>query len=187
MNIIQLFINNNGAGDQMLKAAGAEGLSDAEVNDRLSKAETYCNAIMKIRPVATAYLTLGNIRMRQKKYEESISYYDQVNDLKNIVDINKALAYRELGRQAGEKEQNIAKSQDMLSKSIALNAQDAESWYLMGVSYGVSGNHQKAAENFEKAYQLRPGPEYAKNVIAAYQYLGNQAKIAEYQKYLGSK
>ncbi len=178
---------NNGAADQMLKAAGAEGLSDAEVNDRLSKAEAYCNAIMKIRPVATAYLTLGNIRMRQKKYEESISYYDQVNDLKNIVDINKALAYRELGRQAGEKEQNIAKSHDMLSKSIALNAQDAESWYLMGVSYGVSGNHQKAAENFEKAYQIKPGPEYAKNVIAAYQYLGNQAKIAEYQKYLGSK
>lgn len=142
---------------------------------------------MKIRPVATAFLTLGNIRMKQKKYEESIAYYDQVNDLKNIVDRNKALAYRELGRQAGEKEQNIVKSQDMLTKSLALNEGDAETWYLMGVSYGVSGNHQKAAENFEKSYQINPTPQYAKNVMAAYQYLGNQQKVAQYQALAGGK
>ena len=172
---------NNGAADQLLKAAGEAGLTEEEVNNRLTKAEEYCNKIMKIRPVATAFLTLGNIRMKQKKYEESIAYYDQVNDLKNIVDRNKALAYRELGRQAGEKEQNIVKSQDMLTKSLALNEGDAETWYLMGVSYGVSGNHQKAAENFEKAYQINPTPQYAKNVMAAYQYLGNQQKVAQYQ------
>ncbi|MBP6569304.1 MAG: tetratricopeptide repeat protein, partial [Saprospiraceae bacterium] len=65
-----------------------------------------------------------------------------------------------------------------------LNDQDAETWFLIGVSFGVSGNHQKAAENFEKAYTLRPSPEYAKNVITAYQYLGNSEKVAQYQKIL---
>ena len=121
---------------------------------------------------------------RKKKYEEAITFYDKVNDLKTIVDKNKALAYRELGRQAGEKEQNLQKSQEMLNRSLTLNDQDAETWFLMGVSFGVSGNHQKAAENFEKAYALKPGPEYAKNVVAAYQYLNNIAKVNEYQKYM---
>ncbi len=175
---------NNGAAEQLLNAANAEGLSDTEVNRLLSEAELYCQKIMKIKPVATAYLTLGNIRLKQKQYEEAITFYDKVNDLKSIVDKNKALAFRELGRQAGEKEQNLQKSQDMLSKSLALNDQDAETWFLMGVSYGVAGNHQEAGGNFEKAFALKPGPEYAKNVITAYQYLGNVLKVAEYQKYL---
>ena len=175
---------HNGAADQLVKASQNASLSTQEISALQDKAEQHCNAIMKIRPVPTAYLTLGNIRLNQKRYEESIKYYDQVNDLKAIVDQNKALAYREIGRQAGEKEKNIVKSQDMLNRSLQLNDQDAETWYLMGVSYGVSGNHQKAAENFEKAFQLKPGPDYARNVITAYQYLGNQVKVQEYQKYL---
>ena len=175
---------NNGAAEQMLREANTEGLSEDEVNRLLSEAEVYCQKIMEIKPVATAYLTLGNIRLKQKKYEEAISFYDKVNDLKSIVNKNKALAYRELGRQAGEKEQNLQKSQEMLNRSLTLNDQDAETWFLMGVSFGVSGNHQKAAENFEKAYALKPGPEYAKNVITAYQYLGNSEKVAVYQKLL---
>jgi len=175
---------NNGAAEQILKASNAEGLSETEVDRLLSEAEKYCQKIMAIKPVATAYLTLGNIRLKQKKYEEAISFYDKVNDLKTIVDKNKALAYRELGRQAGEKEQNLQKSQEMLNRSLTLNDQDAETWFLMGVSFGVSGNHQKAAESFEKAYALKPGPEYAKNVITAYQYLGNSEKVAVYQKFL---
>jgi len=72
----------------------------------------------------------------------------------------------------------------MLNRSLTLNDQDAETWFLMGVSFGVSGNHQKAAENFEKAYALKPGPEYAKNVITAYQHLGNSEKVALYQNFL---
>jgi len=175
---------NNGAAEQMLREANTEGLSEDEVNRLLSEAEAYCQKIMAIKPVATAYLTLGNIRLKQKKYEEAISFYDKVNDLKTILDKNKALAFREMGRNAGEKEQNLEKSQDLLSKSLVLNDQDAETWFLIGVSFGVSGNHQKAAENFEKAYTLRPGPEYAKNVITAYQYLGNSEKVAQYQKIL---
>jgi protein O-mannosyl-transferase len=175
---------HNGAADQLVKASQNASLSPQEISALQDKAEQHCIAIMKIRPVPTAYLTLGNIRLNQKRYEEAIKYYDQVNDLKAIVDQNKALAYREIGRQAGEKEQNIVKSQDMLNRSLQLNDQDAETWYLMGVSYGVSGNHQKAAENFEKAFQLKPGPDYARNVITAYQYLGNQVKVQEYQKYL---
>ena len=175
---------NSGAAEQMLREANTEGLSEDEVNRLLSEAEGYCQKIMAIKPVATAYLTLGNIRLKQKKYEEANSFYDKVNDLKTIVDKNKALAYRELGRQAGEKEQNLQKSQEMLNRSLTLNDQDAETWFLIGVSFGVSGNHQKAAENFEKAYTLRPSPEYAKNVITAYQYLGNSEKVAQYQKIL---
>jgi len=172
---------NNGAAESMVNSIDLAG-SEEEKANILAKAEEYCMQIMKIKPVATAYLTLGNIRLRQKKYEEAIKFYDQVNDLESIVSINTALAYRELGRIAGEKEQNIQKSQDMLSKSMKLNGNDAETWFLMGVSYGVSGSHQLAAEHFEKAYTINPSSEYAKNVIMAYKNLGNQAKVEQYQK-----
>jgi tetratricopeptide (TPR) repeat protein len=172
---------NNGAAESMVNSIDLAS-SEEEKANILAKAEEYCMQIMKIKPVATAYLTLGNIRLRQKKYEEAIKFYDQVNDLESIVSINTALAYRELGRIAGEKEQNIQKSQDMLSKSMKLNGNDAETWFLMGVSYGVSGSHQLAAEHFEKAYTINPSSEYAKNVIMAYKNLGNQAKVEQYQK-----
>ncbi len=175
---------NNGAADQNLRKANAEGLQPDEINHWLTESEKYCQQIMKVKPVATAYLTLGNIRMKQKKYEEAIRYYDQVNDLKSIVDQNKAIAYRELGREAGEKEQNLPKSEKMLTQSLMLNESDAETWFLMGVLNGITGNHLKAAQHFEKAFNLKPGPEYAKNVIMAYQNLGNSDKVKEYQKYL---
>lgn len=108
----------NGAADQLVKASETKSLSPEEISSMLDKAEQHCNAIMNIRPVPTAYLTLGNIRIKQKRYEDAIKYYDQVNDLKDIVNLNKALAYRELGRKAGEIEQNITKSQDLLGKSL---------------------------------------------------------------------
>jgi tetratricopeptide (TPR) repeat protein len=175
---------NNGAANECLTKTDNPKLSADQTNQLLNMAEAYCDKILKIRPVPTVYLTLGNIRLKQKKYQEALDYYDQVNDLPNIVDRNKALALREMGRDAGEKEQNIAKSQELLLKSLALYDKDAESWFLLGVSNGVSGNHQKAAEFFEKAFHLNPSPAYAKNVVMAYQNIGNQAKIAEYQQYV---
>lgn len=177
---------NNGAAEEMLRTS--DGAKDEnEKNKIYERTEAYCNQIMAIKPVPTAFLTLGNIRMKQKRYEDAILYYNQVNDLQSIVDANKALAYRELGRNAGEKEQNVVKSQEFLEKSLELNDKDAETWFLKGVSHGVGGNHQQAAEYFEKAYSLSPTPEYAKNVIMAYKNIGNQAKVDQYQKLLDGK
>jgi tetratricopeptide (TPR) repeat protein len=174
---------HNGAAEETLKQADlTQDVSQKAA--MMQKAEDYCNHIMKIKPVPTAYLTLGNIRLKQQKYDEAIQYYDQVNDLKSIVDINKALAYREMARNAGQVEQDISKAQNLLQESVKLNPNDAETWFLTGVSYGVSGNHQLAGENFEKAYQLNPTPEYIKNVISAYQNAGNQSKVLAYNKLL---
>lgn len=175
---------NNGAAEEMLRATEKEGFDASKTDEYLDKAEKYCKKILDIKPVATAYLTLGNIRFKQKKYNEALEYYDQVNDLAAIVDANKALAYRELGREAGEKEQNIEKSQNLLKSSLKLNENDAETWYLMGVSYGVQGQHQNAANHFEKAFALSKNKSYANSVITAYKNLGNQQKVDEYQKYL---
>ncbi len=174
---------HNGAAEETLKQADlTQDVSQKAA--MMQKAEDYCNHIMKIKPVPTAYLTLGNIRLKQQKYDEAIQYYDQVNDLKSIVDINKALAYREMARNAGQVEQDLSKAQNLLQESVKLNPNDAETWFLTGVSYGVSGNHQLAGENFEKAYQLNPTPEYIKNVISAYQNAGNQSKVLAYNKLL---
>jgi hypothetical protein len=174
---------HNGAAEETLKQADLTH-DVSQKAAMMQKAEDYCNHILKIKPVPTAYLTLGNIRLKQQKYDEAIQFYDQVNDLKNIVDINKALAYREMARNAGQVEQNISKAQNLLQESVKLNPNDAETWFLTGVSYGVLGNHQLAGENFEKAYQLNPIPEYIKNVISAYQNAGNQSKVAAYNKLL---
>ncbi len=146
------------------------------------KAEAYCNQILQIKPVPTAYLTLGNIRLKQGRYEEAIKFYDQVNDLNNIVDTNKALTFREWGRYAGEKEQNLEKSMQLLNQSLALNSDDAETWFVLGVCYGVLGDHGTAAQKFEKAYTLNPIPEYAKNAYQAYQRAGNEVQANKFQQ-----
>lgn len=177
---------NNGAAEEVLKTVDLI-LDETERNQIFAQAEAFCHQIMKVKPVPTAFLTLGNIRLKQKRYDEAIQYYDQVNDLQSIVSANKALAFRELGRNAGEKEQNIEKSQELLKKSLGLNDKDAETWFLIGVSHGISGNHLLAAEHFENAYKLNPTPDYAKNVIMAYQNLGNQNKVEQYQLLLREK
>ena len=171
---------NNAAAEIVLETADLPENASRK-NELLNAAEGYCNKIMSIRPVPTAYLILGNIRLKQGKYEDALHYYDQVNDLKSIVDINKAIALREMGRNAGQKENNIAKSQSILRQSLQLNDKDAESWFLLGVSYGVSGNHTQAAEYFVKAYQLNPLPAYAQNAATAYQSMGDQDKALQFQ------
>ena len=172
---------NNGVAEELIKAANPNLKSAEECNNLLAQAEQHCQYILKTKPVATAYLSLGNIRFMQKRYEEAIAYYDQVNDLKSIVDTGKALSYRELGRQAGEKENDLTKSRDLLSKSLGLNNQDSETWFLMGVSYGVGGDHQKAAEYFEKAYSIKPDNNIAKNAATAYRNAGNAEKAAKFE------
>ncbi|MEZ4909956.1 MAG: DUF1736 domain-containing protein [Saprospiraceae bacterium] len=171
---------NNGAAETVLQSADLP--ENASHKDHLmDEAEAYCNQILSIKPVPTAYLTLGNIRLRQNRFEEAIQYYDQVNDLKSMVDVNKAIALREMGRNAGQKENNIAKSQNLLQQSIQLNEKDAETWFLLGVSHGLSGNHAIAADHFSKAYNLNPLPAYAQNASTAYQNAGNQLKATEFQ------
>lgn len=176
---------NNGAAEELIKAANPDHKSESERNTLLAKAEAHCQTILKIKPVATAYLSMANIRLMQKKYDEALSYYDQVNDLKKIVDLGKAMTYREMGREAGEKENNLAKSREMLGKSIALNAEDGETWFLMGVSFGVAGDHLKAAEYFEKAYGLNKDPNCAKNAAMAYRNAGLPEKAAVFENLTG--
>lgn len=172
---------NNGAAETTLATADLTE-NASKKSEIYAKSEAYCQQILKIRPVPTAYLTLGNIRLKQGRYEEAIQFYDQVNDLQNMVNANKALTYREWGRGAGEKEQNIEKSQKLLHQSIQLNDKDAQTWFLLGVSFGIIGQHEAAAEKFAKAYTLQPSPEYAKNAAMAYQNAGDVTKAAEFQK-----
>ncbi len=170
---------NNGAAEESLRLHDVTK-DPTKKQALLANAEQYCNQIMAIRPVATAYLTLGNIRMRQAQYEAAIDYYNQVNDLHSLVNSNLALAYRELGRKAGEQENNIPKAQQNLQQSLQLNPDDAETWSILGVSYGISGDHAKAAEYFDKAYLLNPAIHYAKNAMKAYQSTGNTEKYNQF-------
>ena len=172
---------NNGAAESTVQFADLPE-NEGRKFELYDKAEAYCNQILQIKPVPTAYLTLGNIRLKQGRYEEAIKFYDQVNDLKNIVDANKALTFREWGRYAGEKEQNIEKSMQLLNQSLALNSDDAETWFVLGVCYGVLGDHNTAAQKFEKAYTLHPIPAYANNAYQAYQRAGNEVQASEFQK-----
>jgi tetratricopeptide (TPR) repeat protein len=173
---------HNGAADQYYSSTLEKGFDIGQEQAYLDKSEYHCNEMLKVRHVATAYLTLGNIRTKQKKFEEALVFYDKVNDLKTMVDANKALVYRELGRQAGEKENDLVKANEMLVKSLELNDKDPETWFLNGVLSGMQGDHARAAEKFEKAYQLNPIKEYAKSAMMAFQNMGNTQKSQEYQK-----
>ncbi|MCB0659693.1 MAG: hypothetical protein KDC04_02090 [Saprospiraceae bacterium] len=48
--------------------------------------------------------------------------------------------------------------------------------------YGVLGDHNTAAQKFEKAYTLHPIPAYANNAYQAYQRAGNEVQANKFQQ-----
>lgn len=185
-------VQHNDKSAKLLNAAGgalsteAAAMTDGpKKTEYLNKAIGYLEKAVKIHPsYRNAYLLLGNSYYYLKDYEKSILYYDQA--LKYDPDFtdaaqNLAIVLREGGRYMGQKEKNYALTEKWLTRAVGLNPQDYESTRLLGITYGVQGQHQKAITYFQKAIDLRPDiPDNYTAMGTAYQQMGNMEKAKEY-------
>jgi tetratricopeptide (TPR) repeat protein len=145
---------NNAIGSEYIKIGGT--MPDGkEKNDFLNQGIQYLEKAINIHPLLkNSFLNLGNAQVYLNKPELAIDYYTKAlaidpvyKDARN----NMAIAYRTIGRQAGEKERNLDKSIDNLNKAYQINPVDYETLRLLGVAHGIKGEHAMAIDFFTKA------------------------------------
>jgi protein O-mannosyl-transferase len=173
-------------------AGGSYGTASEKEKDpvkkqaMLSKSVHYLQEALKVHPLyKNAYLLLGNSYFYKGKLDSAILVYEQAlkidPGIKDVIN-NASVAYRDLGRQAGEKENNLVKSEQMLLRAYQLNNKDQETLRLLGVLYGISGNHAKAVSYFTEALNLDPKNANANlNLSNAYRYLNDIANSEKYR------
>lgn len=160
-------VKNQNKSAKLLNAAGgaltttAAGMQKGEKrNEMLNQAVTYLNQAVKIHPAyRNAYLLLGNAYYYIGNYEQSIQSFDKslsidpdyADALKNL-----PIVLRDGGRHMGQTENNFKKAEEWLLRSYNLNASDYETCRLLGITYGIQGQGDKAIEYFQKAVELRP-------------------------------
>jgi tetratricopeptide (TPR) repeat protein len=139
----------------------------------------YLNEAVKVHPTyKNAYLIRGNALFYLERFEEAIQSYETcvklAPDFKEAY-TNMAVAYREAGKFAGEKQGNLLKAEGYLQRSIQLNPEDPEAVRLLGVAYGVQQKHDLALEQFIKVTQMTPDAAQAfVNLYNAYNHVGRK-------------
>lgn len=183
---------HNDKSAKLLNAAGgalsttaADMAAGPQKTQYLNQAIEYLNKAIVIHPTyRNAYLLLGNSHYYLKNYELSIANYDQAlsydPNFKDAI-ANLPIALREGGRHMGQNVQNYEIAEKWLTRATQVNPQDVESFRLLGITYGVRGQHQQAIKYFQKAIDLRPDMADNYNSMAtAYQQMGNIEKANEY-------
>jgi len=176
--------SNNSA--KVLNAAGGALLSesfnvtnDAEKNRMIAEAIPYLKKSLSIHPnYKNAALLLGNAYSYQKDYTNAISAYERALTIApNYAEATKNLAitYRDAGRKAGEVERDLPKAKRYLKQSLQLADNDSDTYRLLGVTEGMSGNHPEAIKYFTKVTEMTPRDASAfVNLSKAYQYYGDE-------------
>lgn len=91
-----------------------------------------------------------------------------------------ALALRDCGRYYGEQQNDFSNAVKCFNESWQINPKDPETARLMGVAYGMQGNHPVAIEWFTKATEVAPGDAgFLWDLSLAYSASGNLAKGEE--------
>lgn len=132
----------------------------AEKTKMLIQADQYLKRAIQIHPTyRNAYLLLGNTQYYLKNYDQAIQYYDQALKISpNFGDVlrNLPIVLRDGAKYKGQVEKDYPTAERWLLRAYQINPNDFETSRLLGVTYGVMGNHQKAVEFFEKARQINP-------------------------------
>ena len=145
---------------KVLNAAGGsltdKAFTEKDENKKkamLTEALGYLNKAIQVHPTyKNAYLIMGNAYYYMQDYDNAITAYG--NALKIDPDYkdaftNQAIALREAGKNAGEKENNLQKAETYLLKSLQMAPHDTETLRLLGVLNGIKGNHTEAIKYFE--------------------------------------
>jgi tetratricopeptide (TPR) repeat protein len=179
---------------KVLNAAGGALTTEAvkeknEVKKRemLIQAIEYLNQALLVHPTyKNAYLIMGNAYYYLKEYDKAnLAYEKALNIDPNFKDAetNLAISLRDAGRQAGEVENNLEKSQSLLSKSYQLSPNDSETLRLLGVVNGIKGNHLEAVKYFTKVIEAEPkNASGYLNLSNAYRNAGDLINADKYMK-----
>jgi len=176
---------------KVLNAAGGALVNESyKVKDKAVKAKYLDDAIkylmraLEIHPnYKNAVLILGNAYYNKKDYKNAINAYDHALKLDptyESAEKNLAITLRDAARVEGEQNNDLQKAQSYLRRSISLFDQDPESYRLLGITFGIMGNHERAIENFKKVVELDPDNAGGYVILGkAYQNYGNSelAKI----------
>lgn len=178
---------NDGYAEELYKSLADKDLTEAESARRWQLSEQHSKHSLSLEPASlSANINIGNLRFHKKQYAEAVAAYERCLSIKpdySFAKRNLAAVLVEWAREEGEKRQNPDKARELLLRSLAIDDKNALAWHLTGVSYGVQGQHLKAAEMFEKALSLDPtNKEYARNWAMALRGAGETARAEEVEK-----
>lgn len=181
---------NDGYAEELYKSLADKDLSETEIARRWQLSEQHSKHSLSLEPASlSANINIGNLRFYKKQYAEAAAAYEKCLSIKSDYSFakrNLAAVLVEWAREEGEKRQNPDKARELLLRSLAIDDKNAAAWHLTGVSYGVQGQHVKAAEMFEKALSLDPtNKEFARNLVMALRGAGDTARADEVAKRAG--
>lgn len=168
-----------------LTTEGAKEKDPAKQKQMMTEALGYLEKAVTIHPnYKNAYLLMGNANYYLKDYGKAIQSYEnalRIDPEFRDARTNMAVCLRDAGRQAGEVQNDLKKSEDYLKRSLQLVPNDAETMRLLGVVNGIKGNHAEAIRYFEMVVQADPknAVNYL-NLSNACEQSGNKAKAQEY-------
>jgi Flp pilus assembly protein TadD len=151
-------INNAVAGS--LSSAAFKEENPTIKKRQLDEAVVRADKAISIHPnYKNAYLIKGNALHYLDRYKEAEVAYDRALNIDPGYEDaikNSALNYRALGRQYGEKENNIPKAIEYLKRAQAVLTEDYEVLRLLGTAHGFMGKHAESINYFTKALALEP-------------------------------
>jgi Flp pilus assembly protein TadD len=121
-----------------------------------------------------------------RQYAESVPVFERrvtlrPNDQELMGQL--ALACRYAGKKAGESEMNVPLATYFLYKSYQYNPNAPETLRLLGVAYGMSGQHEEAVQWFRKASTLAPEDASIWQALStAYGLSGKKHLMKKYRK-----
>lgn len=152
---------------------------------QLLTALQYLDRAVKIHPLyKNAYLLQGNAHFFLGSYEDAVRSYDNAlkvdpgyqDAIKNI-----AIALREAGKYAGEKENNLDKATVYLERAYKIAPDDIMTIRLLGVLHGVKGQHEQALTYFKKVAEVQPDNAGALlDLSTAYRNMGDLKNAEDY-------
>ena len=176
----------NAAGGALTTEAAKEK-NETKKREMLSQAIEYLNQSILVHPTyKNAYLIMGNAHYYLKEYDKAAAAYERSLNIDpefKDAQTNLAISLRDAGRQAGEVENNLEKSESLLTRSYQLSPNDSETLRLLGVVNGIKGNHLEAVKYFTKVVEAEPknATGYL-NLSNAYRNAGDTANADKYMK-----
>lgn len=178
---------------KVLNAAGGSTIKEASQLDdgpkktkMLDDAIGYLNKATEVHPnYKNAYLLKGNAYFHKQDYLNAIAAYRELLSLypsDKEGNKNMGLVMREYGKYLGEKKNDLTNALKYLNTSLQHNDSDPDTYRLLGVATGISGNQTKAIQYFKKCIELDPNNAgHYVNLYNAYMRLGDEATANQYR------
>ncbi len=146
---------------------------------------------LEMHPInAGAWLLYGSIHFNLALLEKNpnqgfnllltcISAYEQAYKISNlpIFKSNLAAGYREMGKFLGSNYADFQKAVFFLEKSLNLDSQNPETYFILGTAYHLTGNFEKSIKSAETSLKLNPNNlETEENLATIYQLEGERTK-----------